>query len=483
MKKIYKKIILALLIFSAGFGSSFLLPIRKNIVLEEPGQRVIKNYDTISMMLETEAGSGNYEMTTSSSWPTEGYVFNSELSKCENGGELSWDNTTKQVLMSSNVSDKCYVYFDKYNPITINNYSITSNGNSITITIDAISGTGTIAKYLYSKDNGVSYVQSANNTYTFTGLDKGTYNIKAYVQDSNGKNSETVSKTIEITSITLANYVISEYNGVQGNNNIYHHDGTLTNGINDGSYRYSGPSDTTNNYVCFGSSAVSCPEDNLYRIIGIIDGKARLIKVSYASYSLLGTDGDYSGSSSNYYYNYNSSNSVSTIWSTSLLNKTNLNTNFLNNIGTEWANKIAISTWKYGNNSFADLYNVTPSTAYQNEIANPTVNTTYDAKIGLLYLSDYGYAISKDYWTSNVFYAESNNSGFYKYNTTLTTANWMFVDITRWTMSSIIIYSSSNLNGKAPSRPSASITPVFSLNTNVIYVSGDGSQSSPIRIS
>ena len=48
------------------------------------------------MMLETEAGSGNYEMSTASSWPTEGYVFNSTLSKCENGGELSWDDTINQ---------------------------------------------------------------------------------------------------------------------------------------------------------------------------------------------------------------------------------------------------------------------------------------------------------------------------------------------------------------------------------------------------
>ena len=74
---------------------------------------VIRYNDTISMMLETEAGSGNYEMTTASEWPTDGYVFNTILSKCENGGELSWDDTNKRVLMSGNVSDKCYVYFDK----------------------------------------------------------------------------------------------------------------------------------------------------------------------------------------------------------------------------------------------------------------------------------------------------------------------------------------------------------------------------------
>ena len=46
--------------------------------------------------------------------------------------------------------------------------------------------------------------------------------------------------------------------------NIYHHGGTLTTGINDGSYRYAGPSDAVNNFVSFGSDAVECPIDNLY---------------------------------------------------------------------------------------------------------------------------------------------------------------------------------------------------------------------------
>lgn len=81
-----------------------------------------KHNETISMMLETASGSGEYEKTTASEWPTEGYIFNAELSKCENGGELSWDAENNKVLMSGNTSDKCYVYFDKVNiiPFTIN---------------------------------------------------------------------------------------------------------------------------------------------------------------------------------------------------------------------------------------------------------------------------------------------------------------------------------------------------------------------------
>ena len=79
-----------------------------NVYEENENNQMKKQVNTISMMLETEAGSGKYEMTTRDSWPTEGYVFNSTLSKCENGGELSWDDTNKKVLMSGNISDKCY---------------------------------------------------------------------------------------------------------------------------------------------------------------------------------------------------------------------------------------------------------------------------------------------------------------------------------------------------------------------------------------
>lgn len=77
-----------------------------------------KYNETISMMLETASGSGEYEKTTASGWPTEGYVFNEELSRCECGSTLSWDDENNKVVMSGNVSDKCYVYFDKVNIIT-----------------------------------------------------------------------------------------------------------------------------------------------------------------------------------------------------------------------------------------------------------------------------------------------------------------------------------------------------------------------------
>jgi hypothetical protein len=75
--------------------------------------------------------------------------------------------------------------------------------------------------------------------------------------------------------VSLADYVISQYTGKQGENNIYYHDSNLENGAGDNSYRYAGAN--PNNYVCFGSDEATCPHENLYRIIGLIDGKIKLI--------------------------------------------------------------------------------------------------------------------------------------------------------------------------------------------------------------
>ena len=505
MKKVVKKIALLLIVFIIGVGVTLLYTNNKYKVYEEEECKQIKKHvDTISMMLETEAGSGNYEMTTSSSWPTDGYVFNTELSKCENGGELSWDDANKTVLMSGNVSDKCYVYFDKYNPITINNNSITSNGNSITIIIDATAGTGTIAKYLYSKDNGVSYVQSANNTYTFTRLDKGTYNIKAYVQDSNGKNSEIISKTIEITSITLADYVKSLYTGTQGANNIYHHTSTLTNGAGDNSYRYAGSSERVNNFVCFGTNTTPCPTDNLYRIIGVFGDQVKLIKYDYANSNLLGENGEYSRDTyskskfstykgelttiNRYYWNLSTQTNT---WSESSLNKVNLNTNFINNIRSEWASKIDTTTWKVGGNTWANIGEQPAKTAYQNEIVNPvTTNSTdnkteYSAKIGLMYVSDYMYAAPQDKWTLVGY--DSDVSKSYR---AATSVNWMYIGSYEWLISrnadgsgsAFLVDNYGRVSYDSVSGDNYAVRPSFNLSSSITYVSGSGTSSDPIRI-
>ena len=425
MKKVVKKVALLLIVFGIGVGVTLLYMNNKYKVYEEEEPKQIKKHvDTISMMLETEAGSGNYEMTTASSWPTEGYVFNSELSVCENGGELSWDDENKRVLMSGNVSDKCYVYFD----------------------------------------------------------------IKPQV--------------------LLADYVKSLYTGTQGANYIYYHDASLTNGANDNSYRFAGASDVVNNYVCFGSTT-PCPTDNLYRIIGVFGDKVKLIKADYATTALLGGDGDYkqaytaTGYSSSSYkgnnlanvaaytWNYKNNTSInsgygSNTWSTSLLNKTNLNQNFITNIGADWAAKIDTTTWKVGGNTYDNIQYQPAKTAYQNEIVSPvTTNTTdnattYSAKIGLMYASDYGFAASPSAWTAslNTYNGEA-----------IKNVNWMYMGLYEWTVSRIAddayvvfyVYNTGFVNNNSANFAIA-VRPVFYLTSSVNYASGSGSATDPISI-
>ena len=186
---------------------------------------------------------------------------------------------------------------DAYVVPSITNVTTTSTTNSITIKVTGKNGDGTINKYYYSKDNGSNYVESTSNSYTFSNLTSNTtFYIKVYVKDKNNRISSTFTTSVKTKNPTLASFIISQYNGVQGTNNIYHHDGTLENGINDGSYRYSGASDAVNNFVCFGSNEVPCPADNLYRIIGVFGNQVKLIKYDYANSNLLGTDGTYTSS-------------------------------------------------------------------------------------------------------------------------------------------------------------------------------------------
>ena len=92
-------------------GIALPLFLNSNNKSEEIGVQNQKN-KLLTMNLEQTAGAGDYKTVTQSEWPTEGYKFNSELSRCENGSTLNWDDDRKTVIISGNLSDKCYVYFD-----------------------------------------------------------------------------------------------------------------------------------------------------------------------------------------------------------------------------------------------------------------------------------------------------------------------------------------------------------------------------------
>ena len=251
-----------------------------------------------------------------------------------------------------------------------------------------------------------------------------------------------------------------------------------------------------NNFVCFGSTETPCPTDNLYRIIGVFEDKVKLIKYDYATSTLLGTDGDYSGSDTpdtNYYkgslssidtYYWNNVTKKNT-WSESNLNKINLNTNFINNIGVEWSNKIVTTTWKVGGNTWANVGTSVPKTSYQNEIVAPAENTTYDAKIGLMYVTDYGFAASPSAWTTTL----NNYDGNDAKGTSIKTINWMYMGYYDWMISrssavsrsAFLVYVDGNVSSSFVSSHFG-VRPSFNLSSSITYVSGSGSAVDPILI-
>ena len=377
----------------------------------------IKPQNMLSIMLESSDGSGNYVMTTQNSWPTDGYVFNSELSKCENGGTLSWDKTNKRVEFSGNNIDKCYVYFDK--------------------------------------------------------------------------------------STTLTSFVISQYTGTQGENNIYYHDVNLTNGAGDNSYRYAGAN--PNNYVCFGSDEVTCPHENLYRIIGVIDGKIKLISADGATTDMLGTNEGYAktyqaahGSASGYKGNgdltkigtYKWNKTSKNTWSTSTTNTINLNNNFLTYLDSKnakWKTMIADTTWYVGGMTSANGCYSNAKTAYNYEVgANKDASTSVTSKIGLMYVSEYYYGATTDYWTLPGY----NSSGHDDYRTAIND-NWLYTGLFEWTLSrysefsfsAFSVYDDGHVESvSVDDSLGYAVRPSFSLSSSIKFTSGEGTAVNPIRI-
>ena len=556
---------------------------------EEESNKTKPNVNTngfLTLMLEQD--DGTYKKTSASTWPGDGYAFNSELSGCERGGELVYDRETNIVKLISSGSDKCYVYFDKYNVAKITNVTNTKTTNSVTLTVTTEAGENPIDKYYFSKDDGNSYQESASQTYTFneltpnttytfkvyakdtlgyetneetvqvttnayvnpvvnsitvtdtttnsisirvsasggtnsvatyyysinngaytssssntktfTGLSKGTtYTIKVYVKDTNGVDSSVYTTSVEtINEIFLADVCsngtnlatcIKNYYNEAGSDmsSMYYHTSSLANSAADNSYRYAGAN--PNNYVCFGSTASACPSDNLYRIIGVFGSEVKLIKADYTTTTMTGSGGDYYGayssSTSNYKGSMNTSNIASyywnfsnrfistNTWSESRLNTTNLNSSYISYIGTTWSNKIATHTWYVGGYSTTSA---TPKTWYNAESSG----TTYRAKIGLMYVSDYGYAASNSYWTTNMNNYESaiNN-------------NWMYMGLNEWTISRYSSYSyyafwvniTGSLNLSDVYNQDSAVRPSFYLTSSTTYVSGSGTSSDPIRLS
>ena len=409
---------------------------------------------TNSITINVEASNGDgtitkymYSRDNGSNWSestSNTYTFNDLTSNTTFYVQVKLvDNNNRESAVSNTTVQTQYI-----NPV-VNSVSASNiTENSVTLTVSATAGSNSIATYYYSSDNGSSYVSSSSNTYTFSGLSAGTtYNFRVYVVDSGSVKSNEATTSATTKDNSLAAYIKSLYTS-QGNNGIYYHTSSLANSAVDNSYRYAGAN--PNNYVCFGTDETTCPSNNLYRIIGVFGNEVKLIKnTSYGNYA------------------WDSSDNT---WSSSDI-KSTLNTTFLNTFSSVWQSKVATHTWYLEGHS-------TPYATAKEFYNSERSGTTWNGKVGLMYISDYGFAASDGAWTEDLAY----------YNNVIN-SNWMLPEYTEWSISSypsssVMVYFVNGLgwidtSGVGSNR---STRPCFYLNSNVTYVSGTGTESDPYRI-
>ena len=439
-------------------------------------QSALGNVTTISDTVDDfklELGRPLSLNATSTTLPESGsnlVVTSTEIAKLKANSTKKTANYNYYLYLQ--ITNNTFKYSDGTTPEII--LTITDpNGNEITSldnltygTYNGVSGFDVTTKTgLFAIANNYEITSNSSTTYTEHDWNITLTYLNLNIDQSGNYGNSFETKLYlqkEEMKPTLTKYVISKYTGTQGENSIYYHDSNLTNGAGDNSYRYAGAN--PNNYVCFGSRDATCPANNLYRIIGVfeennhgVSGK-KLVKIikndSYGTYE----------------WHKKSGND----WSIADLNKT-LNSTFLTAQLSGYEDKIQSVAWKIsglGNESGVakGIYTV--------EVANAT--KTYEAKVGLMYLSDYAYASSPSYWETSVF----------KYTAEVVATNWLYLDnktqwvLTRASTDNYDVFSITNdgyVNGDNNAFSLYEVKPTFYLTSDILYAGGTGTLTDPYR--
>ena len=420
----------------------------KNNSLSEVKEKKIEPLSGLAIMLETKAGSGEYKVSESSTWPEKGYEFNSFRSGCENGGMLLWDEETKSVTLKTNLSEKCYIYFDLVPPdvsVAVTNLP-TAYGKLGSITCDNSSTT-------YNQQYNRIEISQINGKFTNCNLNYTNSTSKVY----------------------LASYIKGLAGTTQGTGQV----------VNENGYRYEGKN--PNNYVWF--------NNEYWRIIGVFDSSSHgqsgknLVKIiradvldglvwhnldtndwTVASLNKLLNGAYYNakdGTSSGYCYGY------STITANCDYTK--------KGIQSGYRSMISKVKWYLGGYSDVDatteaFYGYERGTTVYS--GRPTTTTGY---IGLMYPSDYGYSVLSSSC------ARTTNLGSYD-SSTCAGQSWLYGD--QWTLTpkSSFRYTvftlnlSGNLFSSKPVYYSVKTRPVLYLDVFVYKIDGEGTLDKPYII-
>ena len=435
-------LVLVIIVYNNSYKNDVYVENKTNNKNQVPG--------LISLMLETKAGSGIYNLSPDGIVPAKGYKLNTEKSGCENGGTISYNETTKKVIVKTNISDKCYAYFDVLPP-------------DVTLAI-------TNRPTTYGKLGSISCTNS-----------NATYNQKYNRVEVSSINSDystcTLNYTDSTSKVNLATYITGLAGTTQGTGKV----------VNENGYRYEGKN--PNNYIWF--------NNEYWRIIGVFDSASHgqnnknLVKIIRADVldGLVwhkSNSNDWTAASLNKLLNgayYNAQDGTSSGYCYGNSSSVTANCDYTKKgIQAGYRKMIANVTWYLGgyssNSATAEsFYGYERGTIVSS--GRPTSTTGY---IGLMYPSDYGYSVLSSSC------ARTTNLNSYS-SSTCAGASWLYGKGYEWTILPFssngatvfdLFFSGSLSTGIANNGYGA--RPVLYLDASVYKIDGEGTLDKPYII-
>ena len=403
----------------------------------------------------------------------------------------------------------------KYSPTTYTSPSISTLKNKSFEIIKTASITSTgeqtiLTKQLpHSTKDGYLIIFYIDGDKAFNDAGNTSFSATITAEASQGNAPEKASALI--TNL----YNNSTKTPVKNNSITYQYD-TRNNLMQDtaGNIRYYGAS--PNNYIYFNCDSYPSTNCELWRIIGVFDGKIKLIRnESIGKYSwdtsassvnsgyginewnqadlmkLLNPGHESESVGGSLYYNsrsgtcYNSNNNAT--------KSCNFTSTGIKNDTTR--NMIAETTWNLGGWNSSDIFS---NEMYEKERGTTTVSnprdgitraTTWTGKIALPYPSDYGYATDLSKCSQTLYNYDSNTDSYacrsndWMYSIFKTNSyNWLLTPLSGDAYNAFILSSAGYVNGGGNVAGDHGVAPVLYLGSDQDIVAGDGSQSKPYQL-
>ena len=437
--------------------------------------------------------------------------------KTTNNGDYYTINLTDSNIVSLAANEEKTVIYqiNNTNNGTVS-YGVAYNNSNVAVKVYSDSKdkvTGTIG----ANDNKYIKLHLKNKTSSNT-----TVEITAVMGYENGGDLIVPSESTLVTKTytnSFAGYITELYDNstktpVTNNSITYQYD-TTNNLMQDiaGNTRYYGAS--PKNYIYFNCDSYPSTNCELWRIIGVFDGKVKLIRnESIGKYSwdnkntatgaetaygkndwttarlmkLLNpstyytTDTNDNGKGQSLYWNATSGTCYSG------QNNATISCNFTSTgIKDTTRNMIAETTWNLGGWSTSDIYS---NVMYEKERGTTVYSgrsTTWAGKIALAYPSDYGYAtdLSKCFQVLHNYDDNTCKSNDWMYSIITNSGNdygWLLFPHKNYAYSVLRVSVSGYARNYGYASAMEGVVPVLYLNSNQSIAGGDGSQNNPYQL-